>query len=183
MWSVPLDRYSPAFSGRYNNPESHKLKRFSARNQFRAAPFVTVWILACSINAMERVVCNYCVGGLGTTNSRYMYMTLDRWPLTSSEMSVLHASHSTLKTTVLLWKILVRDPSDHEIWTLSMWSVPLDRCSPAYSGRDKKFQKVTNWSALVPEISSERHNLCPFWLLHVASCGPLLVWGCSRNQK
>ena len=50
-----------------------------------------------------------------------------------------------------------------------MWSVPLDRCSPAYSGRDKKFQKVTNWSVLVPEISSERHNFCPFWLLHVAS--------------
>ena len=36
--------------------ESHKLKRFSTQNQFRAAPFVTVWIIACSINAMERVV-------------------------------------------------------------------------------------------------------------------------------
>ena len=33
--------------------ESHKLKLFGARNQFRAARFVTVLIIACSINAME----------------------------------------------------------------------------------------------------------------------------------
>ena len=78
-------------------PKRHKLKRFGARNHFRAAQFVTVLIIACSIKAMERVVCNQCVGGLGTRNSRYM--TLDRWPLTSSEISVLHASHSTLKTS------------------------------------------------------------------------------------
>ena len=38
--------------------ESHKLKRFSARNQFIAMQFVTVWIIACSINAMERVIRN-----------------------------------------------------------------------------------------------------------------------------
>ena len=56
--------------------ESHKLKHFGTLNQFRAGQFVTVLIIACSIIAMERVVCNYCVGGLETTNSRYM--TLDR---------------------------------------------------------------------------------------------------------
>ena len=38
--------------------ESHKLKRFGARNQFRAARFVTVLIIACSINIMEWVVEN-----------------------------------------------------------------------------------------------------------------------------
>ena len=38
--------------------ESHKLKRFGARNQFRAARFVTVLIITRSINAMESVVEN-----------------------------------------------------------------------------------------------------------------------------
>ena len=38
--------------------ESHKLKRFGARNQFRAARFVTVWFIGCSLNAMELVVRN-----------------------------------------------------------------------------------------------------------------------------
>ena len=35
---------------------SHKLKRFGARNQFRAARFVTVLIIAGSISAMKWVV-------------------------------------------------------------------------------------------------------------------------------
>ena len=38
--------------------ESHKLKRFGARYQFRAARFVTVLIIARSMNAMEWVVKN-----------------------------------------------------------------------------------------------------------------------------
>ena len=38
--------------------ESHKLKRFGARNQFRAAPFVTILIIARSISAMKWVVEN-----------------------------------------------------------------------------------------------------------------------------
>ena len=38
--------------------ESHKLKRFDARNQFRAARFVTVSLTGCSLNAMEWVVRN-----------------------------------------------------------------------------------------------------------------------------
>ena len=38
--------------------ESHKLKRFSARNQFRAARFVTISFIGCSLNAMEFVVRN-----------------------------------------------------------------------------------------------------------------------------
>ena len=71
--------------------ESHKLKRFGSRNQFRAARFVTVFIIARSISAMKWVVENYCVCGLGTTNSREM--TSDRWFLTSSEISIFHASH------------------------------------------------------------------------------------------
>ena len=71
--------------------ESHKLKRFGAQNQFRAARFVTVVIIARSINTMKWVVENECVCSLGTTNSQEM--TSDRWFLTSSEMSVLHASH------------------------------------------------------------------------------------------
>ena len=36
--------------------ESHKLKRFGARNHFRAAQFVTVSFIGCSVNAMELVV-------------------------------------------------------------------------------------------------------------------------------
>ena len=55
--------------------ESHKLERFGARNQFRAARFVTVWFIGCSLNAMESVVQNLSVGGLGTTKRRDM--TLD----------------------------------------------------------------------------------------------------------
>ena len=43
---------------RENLSESHKLKRFGARNQFRASRFVTVLIIACSMNAMEWVVKN-----------------------------------------------------------------------------------------------------------------------------
>ena len=38
--------------------ESHKLKRFGARNQFRAARFVTVLIIARSISAIKWVVEN-----------------------------------------------------------------------------------------------------------------------------
>ena len=38
--------------------ESHKLKRFGAHNQFRAARFVTVSFVGCSLNAMELVVWN-----------------------------------------------------------------------------------------------------------------------------
>ena len=38
--------------------ESHKLKRFGAQNQFRAARFVTVSFIRCSLNAMELVVQN-----------------------------------------------------------------------------------------------------------------------------
>ena len=36
--------------------ESHKLKRSGARNQFRAARFVTILIIAGSISAMKWVV-------------------------------------------------------------------------------------------------------------------------------
>ena len=38
--------------------ESHKLKRFGARNQFKAAWFVTVSFIGSSLNAMELVVRN-----------------------------------------------------------------------------------------------------------------------------
>ena len=38
--------------------ESHKLKLFGTRNQFRAARFVTVLIIASSMNAIEWVVKN-----------------------------------------------------------------------------------------------------------------------------
>ena len=38
--------------------ESHKLKRFVAQNQFRAARFVTVSFIGCSMNAIELVVRN-----------------------------------------------------------------------------------------------------------------------------
>ena len=52
--------------------ESHKLKRFGARNQVRAARFMTVSFIGCSLNAIELVVRNLSVGGLGTTKSRDM---------------------------------------------------------------------------------------------------------------
>ena len=38
--------------------ESHKLKRFGARNQFREARFVTVSFIGSSLNAMELMVRN-----------------------------------------------------------------------------------------------------------------------------
>ena len=38
--------------------ESHKLKHFGARNQFRVVRFVTVSFTGCSLNAMELVVRN-----------------------------------------------------------------------------------------------------------------------------
>ena len=56
---MPLDRCSPAFSVRDKIfSESHKLKRVGALNQSRAARFVTVWFIGCSLNAMELVVRN-----------------------------------------------------------------------------------------------------------------------------
>ena len=76
--------------------ERHKLKRLGARNQFRAARFVTASLIGCSLNAMELVVRIWSLGGLGTTKSRDM--TLYWWLLTSSEMSVLHASHGIMAT-------------------------------------------------------------------------------------
>ena len=38
--------------------ESHKFKRFGAQNQFRAARFVTVSFIGCSLNAIELMVLN-----------------------------------------------------------------------------------------------------------------------------
>ena len=38
--------------------ESHKLKRFGTRYQFRAARYVTVSFIACRINSIELVVRN-----------------------------------------------------------------------------------------------------------------------------
>ena len=38
--------------------ESHKLKRFGAQCQFRAARFVTVWFIGSSLNSMELVILN-----------------------------------------------------------------------------------------------------------------------------
>ena len=52
--------------------ESHKLKRFGAQCQFRAARFVTVWFIGSSLNSMELVILNSSVGGPGTTKSRDM---------------------------------------------------------------------------------------------------------------
>ena len=69
---------------------------------------------------------------------------------------------------VLLWQISVLDHSNHELWAPCMWFVPLDRCFPACSVRDKTFQKVTNWSALVPEIGA-------------AQFLTVLFIGCSMN--
>ena len=43
---------------RQNFSESHKLKHFGARNQFRAARFVTASFIGCSMNAMQLVVRN-----------------------------------------------------------------------------------------------------------------------------
>ena len=43
---------------RHKFSESHKLKRFGARNQFRAVGFVTVSFIGSSLNAMELVVRN-----------------------------------------------------------------------------------------------------------------------------
>ena len=43
---------------RQNFSVSHKLKRFGARNQFRAARFVTVSFIGSSLNAMELVFRN-----------------------------------------------------------------------------------------------------------------------------
>ena len=48
--------------------ESHNLERFGAQNQFGAARFVTVSFIGCSLNAMELVVRNKSVGGLGTSH-------------------------------------------------------------------------------------------------------------------
>ena len=116
------------------------------------------------------MVRNYSVGGPATTKSRDM--TLDWWLLTSSEMSVLHASHVQWPIPRWKWlsptmKNLGLRPLGPSILDPYMWTVPLDRCSPVFSVRDKKFQKVTNWSALVPEISLEQRDLWPLGLLDV----------------
>ena len=137
---------------RQNSSESHKLKHYGARNQFRAAQFVTVSFIGCSKNAMDLV------------------------------------ANTTLKMTVQLWKIVVWDHSDHQFWTPYMCSMTLDRCSPVFSVRDKNFQKVTNWSTLVLEISSEQRDLWPFGLLDVVwtnwnKWSGISVWVVQGPQK
>ena len=89
-------------------------------------------------------------------------MTSDRWFLISSEISIFQ---------VLLWKIVVWDHSDNQFWTPYMWSVPLDRCSPAFYVRDKNFseshklKRVTNRAvtfqieALCGQKSCRSHKL------------------------
>ena len=69
-----------------------------------------------------------------------------------------------------------------------MWSMPLDRCSPVFSVWDKNFQKVTNWSALVPEINSQQSAICDCFAYGMQfECngisGPELVCGWSRDHK
>ena len=102
--------------------------------------------------------------------------------LTSSDMSVLHASHVYWPIPSPTIKILLRNHPEHELWTPHMWSVPLDRCSPVFSVRDKIFQKVTNWSALAPEIISEQRDLCPtmkncgLWPLGPSILDPIYVF-------
>ena len=54
---------------RQNFSESHKLKHFGARNQFRVARFVTISFIGFSLNAMELVVRDQSVGGPGTTKA------------------------------------------------------------------------------------------------------------------
>ena len=107
------------------------------------------------------------VCGLRPTDS--WDMTLDRYIHTSSvKCQFCMLAIPFWKWPCSIMKVLVRDHVDHEIWNLYMWSVPLDRCSPAFSVRGENFQKVTNWSALVPQISSEQRDVWPFHLLHAA---------------
>ena len=54
FWSI----FTSILGERQKFSESHKLKRFGARNQFRAARFVTVSFIGCNMNAMELVVLN-----------------------------------------------------------------------------------------------------------------------------
>ena len=151
--------------------ESHKLKRFGARNQVRAARFMTVSFIGCSMNAIELVVRNLSVGGLGTTKSRDM--TLVWWLLTSSEMSVLHVSHVWWPIPRWKWLSNYEKSSSGTTGIINFGPHICDIClwidALLYSlWETKNFRKVTNWSSLVPEISSEQRDLWPFWLLHVA---------------
>ena len=60
---------------------------------------------------------------------------------------------------VQLCKIGVWDHSDLQFWTPYMWSMPLDRCSPVFSGRDKIFRKSRIEALWCPK-SVQRSVIC-----------------------
>ena len=171
MWSMPLDRCSPAFS--VNDKNFQKVTNWSAlvpgisseqrdlwpfhlldlvwmqRNEWSGISLwvvhgpqkAEIWHQIDDLSLLQK--CQFCM--LAMYNGQY------------------HAGNDLSN----YGKIVVWDHSDHQFWTPFMWSMPLDRCSPAFSVNDKNFLKITNWSALVPGISSEQRDLWPFRLLDV----------------
>ena len=152
--------------------ESHKLKSFSAWNQFKAARFVTnygkSWFGTTQTINFGPYICDQCLWIDALLHSLWMTNIFRK-----SQIEALWCPESVQSSAIcdrfVYGKIVVGDHLDHQFWTPYMWSMSLDRCSPAFSVNDKHFQKVTNWSALVPGISSEQRDLWPFRLLD-------LVW-------
>ena len=152
--------------------ESYKLKRFGAQNQFRAARFLTVSFIGSSFNAMELVVRNKSVGGPGTTKSRDM--TLDWWFVTSSEMSVLHASHVWWPIPCWKWP----SPTMKNRGLGPLGPSVLDPIYVIYASGSmlscilcerQKFSESHKLKRFGARISSEQRDLWPFCLLD-------LVW-------
>ena len=189
MWSMSLDRCSPVFSVRDKNFQ--KVTNWSAlvpEINSEQRDLWPLWLMPVALiqwNEWSKI-CVYVVKGPQIVKK--WHQIDDSSLLQKCQFCMLamykgqyHAENDQL------WKIVIWDHSDHQIWTPYMWSMSLDRCSPVFSVRDKNFQKVTNWSALVPEISSEERDLWTFvyWMYYECNGigGPELVSGWSRDHK
>ena len=171
MWSMPFDRCSPAFSVR--EIFFQKVTNWSAlvpgisSEQRDLWPFRLLDVVWMQWN-MWSGISLWVVQG--PQNAEIWHYIDDFSLLQKCQFCMLamyNGPYQAENDLVQLWKIEVWDHSDHQFWTPYMWSMPLDRCSPAFSMRDKIFHNVTNWSALVPGISSEQCDLWRFRSLDV----------------
>ena len=176
MWSISLDQSSPVFSVRDKNFQ--KVTNWSALVPDINSEQRDLWLFWLMPVALIQwnewsKICVFVVKGPQIVKK--WHQIDDSSLLQKCQFCMLamyKGQYHAENDKVQLWKIVIWDHSDHLIWTPYMWAMSLVRCSPVFSVRDKNFQKVTNWSALVPDINSEQRDLWPFWLMPVA----LLQW-------
>ena len=131
------------------------------------------------------------MGGPGTTKCRHM--TLDWWPLTSSEISVLHASHVWWSIPRWKWLSPSKEKSgsrttrtidfEHHLCDLCLWIDAL-----LHSLWMTKFFKKSQIEVLWCPESVQSSEICDrfvYWMQYECNGmnGPELVSGWSRDHK